>query len=265
MASDSPFDAARAGDAARLTALLDEKPERLHARVEPYGWTLLHVAAHAGHLPVVDLLLERGLDPNEREHGDRTYAMHWAAAAGHLDVVRRLADAGGDVVGSGDDHGLEVIGWASCWEGCDDDAHRAIVDLLLSRGARHHVFSAVAMDLGDELRRIVAADPAALELPMSRNEGFQHPLHLAARMNRPAMAALLLELGADPEATTAEGATPLHFAAIHGHEEVVRLLLAAGADPARRDATHDGDAAGWADHGGHPDIVRIIREHAGRR
>ena len=111
---------------------------------------------------MVDLLLQRGLDVNTREKGDNTYAMHWAAAAGHLDVVRRLADAGGDVVGQGDDHELEVIGWATCWDGCDDDAHRAIADFLVSRGARHHIFSAIAMNLADEVRRIVAADPSAL-------------------------------------------------------------------------------------------------------
>ncbi|MET0400146.1 MAG: ankyrin repeat domain-containing protein [Longimicrobiaceae bacterium] len=119
-------------------------------------------------LAAVELLLGRGLDVNAREEGDDTYAMHWAAAAGHLDVVRRLADAGGDVVGRGDDHGLEVIGWATCWEGCDDAAHRAVADFLVARGARHHVFSAVAMGLEDEVRRIVAEDPGALRRPMRR-------------------------------------------------------------------------------------------------
>jgi len=122
------FDAARNGDVASLTTLLDAYPDKLHARARPYEWTLLHAAAHNGHLSAVDLLLTRGLDVNTREKGDNTYAMHWAAAGGHVEVVRRLADAGGDVVGHGDDHELEVIGWATCWEGCGDAAHRAVVD-----------------------------------------------------------------------------------------------------------------------------------------
>ena len=147
---------------------------------------------------IVDLLLKRGLDVNAREKGDNTYAMHWAAAAGHLDVVRRLADAGGDVVGHGDDHELEVIGWASAWDGSDDAAHRAIAEFLVSRGARHHIFSAIAFNLADEVRRIVAADPAALSRTQSHNEDFRLPLHFAVRKNRPEMVALLLELGADP-------------------------------------------------------------------
>jgi ankyrin repeat protein len=190
------FEAARTGDVKRLSALLDAHPDKLQARAKPYGATLLHLGAQ--HFDVVDLLLRRGLDANARETGDNTYTMHWAAAAGRLDIVRRLADAGGDVIGRGDDHELEVIGWASCWQGSDDDDHRAVVDYLLSRGARHHIFSAIAMNRADEVRRIVADQPAALNRRMSRNEGHQLPLQFAVRMNRPEIVALLVELGADP-------------------------------------------------------------------
>ncbi|MGH9203614.1 MAG: ankyrin repeat domain-containing protein, partial [Vicinamibacterales bacterium] len=91
------FAAAKSGDVATLTTLLDQHPDKLNVRDQPYEHTLLHVAARNGQLAVVDLLLQRGLDVNAREKGDNTYAMHWAAAGGHLDVVRRLADAGGDV------------------------------------------------------------------------------------------------------------------------------------------------------------------------
>lgn len=223
------FDASRSGDVKRLAALLDEHPDKLHARTTPYEWTLLHVAAHAGQLAAVDLLLAHGLGVNVREKGDNTYAMHWAAAAGHLDVVRRLAEVGGDVVGHGDEHALEVIGWATCWDGCDDDAHLRVADFLLSRGARHHIFSAIAMSLAGEVRRIVAADRSALSRRMSHNENFQLPLHFALRMNRPEMVALLLELGADPGI---------------------------------RDSKHDGDARGWAQHSGRLEIVRILETHA---
>ncbi len=199
------FDAAKNGDVDVLAALLDQHPEKLNARNQPYEHTLLHVAAFAGHLASVDLLLKRGLDVNAREKGDNTYAMHWAAAAGHLDVVRRLADAGGDVVGHGDDHELEVIGWTSCWEGGDDAIHRAVADFLISRGARHHIYSAISLNLADEVRRIVAADPAALNSRMSRNENNQMPLHYAVHHNRPEMVSLLLDLGADPLALDGSG------------------------------------------------------------
>src|SRR5688572_10727085 len=208
------FELARAGDAGALRTMLDANPSLLHAREKPYAWTLLHAAAQKGQLEVVDLLLSRGLDPNTRERGDDSYAMHWAAAHGHPDVVRRLADAGGDVVGRGDDHELEVIGWASVWDGCDDTAHREIADFLVSRGARHHIFSAIAHDLADEVRRIVRDDPASLERRMSRNENHRTPLQFAVMRNRPAMATLLLELGADPFAVDGGGQSVAVYASV---------------------------------------------------
>lgn len=195
--------AARHGDAKTLAALLDVHPDKIHLRVPPYDATLLHAGAR--HLAVVDLLLKRGLDPNAREKGDNTYAMHWAAAAGALDVVTRLAEAGGDVVGHGDDHALDVIGWASCWEGCFDSAHAKVREFLISRGAKHHIFSAIATDDVDEVRRIVRENPAALNQRMSRNENNQVPLQFAVRMNRPRMVSLLVDLGADPLAVDGWG------------------------------------------------------------
>jgi len=205
------FDAARNGDAGALAVLLDQHPDKVHVRTKPYEHTLLHLAAFAGHLASVDLLLRRGVDVNTREKGDNTYAMHWAAAAGHLDVVRRLADAGGDVVGHGDDHTLDVIGWATCWDGTDQ-RHHAVAEFLVSRGARHHIFSAISMNLADHVRRIVAADRGALSTRMSRNEDHQLPLHYAVRKNLPEMVALLLDLGADPLAVDGSGCTAAAYA-----------------------------------------------------
>jgi ankyrin repeat protein len=215
------FDAARQGDVAKLAALLDEHPNKLYAVTRPYELTLLHLAAHQGQSAAVELLLRRGLDVNARDSGDNTYPMHWAAAGGHVDVVRRLADAGGDIIGSGDDHELQVIGWATCWDECDDDAHRAVVDFLVSRGARHHIFSAIAVNSAAEVRRIVAADQAALARPMSRNENHQLPLHFAVRMNRPEMVALLLDLGADPAALDGLGVSASVYAAAPRVDEAV--------------------------------------------
>ena len=234
------FALAREGDADGLRALLDAHPGRLLAREQPYGWTLLHAAAQKGRVAVVDLLLARGLDANVKEQGDDSCAMHWAAAGGHLDVVRRLADAGADVVGAGDDHELEVIGWASVWDGCDDAAHREVAAFLVSRGARHHIFSAVAHERADEVRRIVATDPSALERRMSRFENGQTPLQLAVRKHLTAMIALLLELGADPFALDAHGQP---VAAYGSSVEVDRPVMEA----IRQRAIAESDAARGGD------------------
>jgi ankyrin repeat protein len=225
------FEAAENGDVAVLARLLDEDPEKLHAVTEPYELTLLHLAASAGHLAAVELLLDRGLDVNARDKGDNTYPMHWAAAGGYLDVVRRLAAGGGDVIGRGDDHGLEVIGWATGWDGCDDDAHRAVADFLVSHGAQHHIYSAIALGLSDEVRRVVAEDPSALNSRMSRNENNQMPLHYAVRKNRPEMVALLMELGSDPLAVDSAGMPAAAYATAPGIDrtamEKIRAMTSA--------------------------------------
>jgi ankyrin repeat protein len=225
------FEAAENGDVAVLARLLDEDPEKLHAVTEPYELTLLHLAASAGHLAAVELLLDRGLDVNARDKGDNTYPMHWAAAGGYLDVVRRLAAGGGDVIGRGDDHGLEVIGWATGWDGCDDDAHRAVADFLVSHGAQHHIYSAIALGLSDEVRRVVAEDPSALTSRMSRNENNQMPLHYAVRKNRPEMVALLMELGSDPLAVDSAGMPAAAYATAPGIDrtamEKIRAMTSA--------------------------------------
>jgi hypothetical protein len=87
----------------------------------------LFTAARKGDLATVN-------DVNTREHGDNTMPIHWAAAEGHLDVVRRLVDAGADMIGGGEDHFPNVIGWAVCF-----DPHPEIADFLISRGAKHQV------------------------------------------------------------------------------------------------------------------------------
>ena len=257
------FDAAERGDAKSLGALLDAHPDKLRATKPPYASSLLHVAAQRGRANVVELLLARGLDVNTRERGDNTYPIHWAAAAGHGAVVRQLIDAGADVIGAGDDHALEVIGWATCWEGCDDDAHRAIADMLVRHGARHHVFSLIAMNRGDELRRLVAADPSALNRRMSRNENHATPLHFAVRMRRPDMIALLMELGADPLAVDGAGFPAAAYATspdvLGGHAEIVRILRNAGADPTVQDSKHHSSAIGWAEFFGRAEIAELLR------
>jgi len=206
------FEAVRDGKIETLRSAVDADPSKLTVRDPPYGWTLLHLAAQRGHLDIVNLLLDRGFDVNTLENGDQTTALHWAAAAGHVEVVRRLLDAGVDPIGHGDDHELEAIGWASCWDGTNTDAHREIVRLLIERGARHHIFSAIAMNLAEEVRRIVRDDQSALERPMSTFENFRLPLHFAVHMNRPGMIELLIRLGANPFGTDGSGFLPAAYA-----------------------------------------------------
>jgi ankyrin repeat protein len=217
-------DAAAEGDVARLQAMLDEHPERIDERgVEHQRQTALHKAAWRNRLDCVRVLLERGADVSIRDYGDNAYALHFAAAEADLAVVRLLVEAGSDVIGEGDDHHLGVLGWATCLHHVRED----VAAYLLEAGACLNIWSAIALNRGDEVRRLVGADRGTLVARMSRNEHHRTPLHHAAAMNRPDMVRLLLELGADPNATDAAGATPLATAGAGA--AVVALLESVGA------------------------------------
>src|SRR5262245_23720169 len=151
--AEAVFAACSSGDAAALRALLDADPELVRTR-HPHGFVPLHAAI--AHPECVRLLLGRGADPDARDAGDNASPLHLAAAHGVLESVRALLDAGADVHGRGDAHQGDVIGWAV---GDRRNLDNGVVALLLERGARHHVFSAIALDDPELVRRVVAEDP----------------------------------------------------------------------------------------------------------
>lgn len=230
-ALDPFFAACRAGDIATLRALLEQEPALARTRNKA-GSTGLHDAI--AHPDAVRLLLDHGADPNARDTGDNAYALHFAAANGHLETVRVLVDAGGDVHGFGDVHKGDVIGWVV---GDGRQTQRDVVALLVERGARHHIFSAIALGDPDLVRKVVAENPEALSRRRSRFEHGQTPLHfalaapvgLAPKPPQYDMADLLIELGADLEAKDDLGRTPLEVAMLHGDTEAMRRLKAGGA------------------------------------
>lgn len=230
------FAACAAGDVDELRELLARDPDLARER-GPEGATGLHLTA--AHPDAVRLLLEHGADPNVRDTSENALPLHFAAAGGHLESARALLDAGSDPQGAGDAHAMDVIGWATIFA----EPHRDVVDLLVERGARHHVFSAVALGDVDLLRRVVEADPDAIRRRLSRFEQEQTALHYVIA---PADGLIggtfrtgehyrtleaLIELGADLEAKDAKGRTPLAVAMLRGDREAMRRLHAAGARP----------------------------------
>jgi ankyrin repeat protein len=105
-----------------------------------------------------------------------------------------------------------------------------VAEYLLRNGARLDLWSGIALDRDDDVRRFVTHDPAVLNARMSRNEHHRTSLHHAAAKNRTRMVRLLLDLGADVNATDATGATALTTAAQENADPgIVSMLQEAGA------------------------------------
>uniref|UniRef100_A0ABI7VQN7 Ankyrin repeat and SOCS box containing 3 n=1 Tax=Felis catus TaxID=9685 RepID=A0ABI7VQN7_FELCA len=79
------------------------------------------------------------------------------------------------------------------------------------------------------LRMLIHADSSENYIKTKTFEGFC-ALHLAASQGHWKIVHILLEAGADPNATTSEETTPLFLAVENGHIDVLRLLLRYGAN-----------------------------------
>jgi len=182
-------------DVSVLEKLLDAHPEALALRVGQWRKPLLHTAAWEGHLEMVQMLLRKGVEVNERCEGDHACAIHFAAERGHLAIVRALAEAGSELEAADNDHQQSVLGWAVSM-----GRQPEVAQFLLDRGVPHTIWTAVAMGDRAAVQELVARDPDCLEARMSRNEFHRTPLLHAIERGHPEMAAFLRELGADPHA-----------------------------------------------------------------
>jgi ankyrin repeat protein len=221
--------AAQSGDLDALRTGLDANPEYIDALGGGFEKaTALHLAVLRNQHAAIRLLIERGADLNRRDFPDNAAPLHFAAVHGDMETIRLLVEAGADVDGNGDDHGVGVLGWATCF----GELRQEVAGYLLGHGAKLNLWTAIALDRADELRAMVAEDRSLLSARMTRNQHRCTPLHHAVKKNRPRIVQLLLELGADPNARDATGATALTTASEVGADAgIVAALSAAGLKP----------------------------------
>jgi ankyrin repeat protein len=208
--------AARAGQVDIVESLLlaGADPMATTAR----GETPLHVAADR---PTARRLLSAGASPHARDTLERT-PLHWASRAGRLDVVAGLLEAGAhpDAADCDGETALHVAARA----GNED-----LVALLLRHGSQ----------------------------PNTQARYGTSPLHLATRQGHAATVARLLAARAHANARDAFGCTPLHDAAAGGDASLVAALIEAGADPHAPDALGKTPAQ-VAAKAGHLEVVRVL-------
>jgi ankyrin repeat protein len=221
--------AAQSGDLDALRAGLDANPEFIDALGGGFEKaTALHLAVLRNQHAATRLLIERGADLNRRDFPDNAAPLHFAALHGDMETIRLLVEAGADVDGNGDDHGVGVLGWATCF----GELRQEVASYLLGHGAKLNLWTAIALDRADDLRAMIAGDRSLLSARMTRNQHRCTPLHHAVRKSRPRIVQLLLELGADPNARDATGATALTTASEVGADPgIVAALSRAGLQP----------------------------------
>ena len=223
---------------------------------DSHGMSALHLAAALGREGMLKRLVAHGADPHllaadgqtplgvalasgRRDLADWLDWRGWplprrplqaadvpaAAIVGDADAVRRLLDLGLSV-DSPDSQGCTALLRAA------GGGHRAVVDLLLARGADPQraahsgatpLSAAVSMRHGEIVDRLVAAG-ASLE---QRLPGDLTVLMVACALGLTDLAARLLAAGADVQARDAQGRMALHCAAMYGFTARERSRLVA--------------------------------------
>jgi ankyrin repeat protein len=238
---------------ADIVAMLEQVRDQ-RGRVQKAEDHAVHRAAGHGNIQKLRELLEADPSLVNRGSARRWAPLHYAVAGGQQAAVQLLLDHGANIhVRS--PHDGEPIDFALF------DDHREVRDLamarlLVARGATFDL--AVAAAFGDlaAVRAMLDATPS--RIAETRPSG-SRPLSAAVRHRHYAVAALLLERGADPRwpEPNAPHGICLHWAARQGDLEMVKLLLDHGADP-NEDIDSTSPPANFA---ATPEIRALIQSH----
>ena len=253
----------------------------LDAGADPNDGVTLPLAASAGDIPMLEALLARGANVDQRWASDGSTALYailqWSRTA---DGVLWLLDHGADpnaVFAENGETPLHVA--ARAWDvpvveamvahGADItrrrtdgrtpyavaelNGNRAVADWLLAHGASPEL---------PDVDRLVGAcsrgDRAAAEVLLTSNPGLRNEItddhyisfHQAAERGDVRALEAMLAAGFDPNRPDASiGKTALHSAAMEGWPDAVRVLLAHGASVHIRDREFNGQPLVWAAEG----------------
>jgi ankyrin repeat protein len=247
------------------------------------GKRALSTAVEYGYTDIVELLLERGANPNlaEGSTAPRGLALFAASRMGDEKLVKMLLSHGADpnsfldssgsatyaaktkeiralLIGAGG----ELDPYDLVWMGEDDEVIRRVVEDPSSADAGcGGVFTAAATNGKRELvvRLIAAGARVPSTVTACRSYLWEDPEILK----------LLLESGMDPDLPNWHRATPLHDlctrdrhgrARQHRHE-CARIFLDAGANISARDDDYLSTPIAWAARNNVPDMVEFLLRH----
>ena len=286
-AKDSFRKSATDGDAVMLVQSLSEVD--IETQMDEHGTRALHLAAMAGHLECVKLLLARGADVHAKEQGIGATALLLAAVTGQLEVAQELVKAGADI-NVVDMHGNTVLVKAVQSQRVElveeivrlggSPVHREndgtistayfVAQQFVQTDARRKTLNAILrsrMAFIDDGGEMVAEEKYALRQAMlqaamtGEHETMELLLSIGTEVN--CIAVNLTDPSNRSVAVPShvQSSTPLHLAAGHGQLSCVQFLLDRGADVHLCDVEgHTAYHLACAD--GHMECVRALY-HAG--
>lgn len=206
-------DAIKAGDAARVAALIDADPSL--AKTPVGNITPLLLALYHGQAEIARLIADRAAPLSFAE----------ACALGDADAARRMLDARAAVVDEPTADGFPPLGLAIFFR------QPEVARLLIERGADVNaaaanpqrvapLHAAAAVEDVETTRALLerGADPNA------RQQMEYTPLHGAASRGNVEIGTLLLERGADRDARGSDGLTPADIARKYGKPEFAEWI-----------------------------------------
>jgi hypothetical protein len=277
--------AIRSGDLERFKEIIAEDPSLATTRSSKSHPTLLQCVALDGkdkpnNVEMARVLIEAGAEVNEPLGG--------AASIDNRAVAELLLDHGAAIDGTG--------GWSPLEEALYWNS-RNVISLLVERGAKvQNLRMAAGLGRTDLIESYFDADgslkPEAgkinwpwgdLDAIARSNHDEKGKKSLSDRVNFWSqdrqgivnnafvyacmhghfdVAKLLLEKGAEINVVPGGfdyAGTGLHYAALNGHRSIVEYLLANGADPNIKDTKVGSTPAGWAEYGGHSELIDLLQ------
>ena len=243
-----------------------------------YGETALMLAAGNGHVDALLALIERGADVGAvtppREGLPYFGGSALAYALSHALAGKRCAERLGAadlIVAAHERTRKEVRDAPRVLRRAMSCGHPPLVSRLIALGAVRPDSDALlalapARENRAEVVRLFIQAGADVNV-RDRRFWDATPLERAAGMGDRETVALLLEAGANINATNAFGQTALWSAAMNGHADVIALLLARGADPHRvaryspLSGTKGGTALNAAVERGCMECARVLLRH----
>lgn len=196
-------------------------------------YTPLSLAAKAGHKGLVNLLLDKGADPNVRDPGGSLPTIR-ATEYSQWEILKLLLDRGANI-DLKDNLGNTPLLYAA------GTGQLEAIELLLERGA--DIESKDNLDQTPLLYAAFIGQLEAVELLLkkgadieSKDNRGQTPLFYAAGAGNSKIVKLLLEKGANIESKDNRGKTPLLYAVGKHQVETVEILLENGAHVKPEDA-----------------------------